>query len=196
MSLAIPITLAHHVFPLVSIITNRNFQATDEPTTAPPIESALTVGELDGGTNKFVIELYVKVDAGDNPRIPYSVEIVCAAQAVLTGDIPKGESPNRAIAEIGYRLLFPAVRELILSLTARQPWGQFSIGLGVLGKPANPDFDSGNKAAAAKPGRRPVPAGPARVKSSASKIKEAVPATAPAKHPTPRRVVVRKKPPA
>lgn len=193
MSLAIPITLAHHVFPQVSIITNPSFQVTGEPTVAPPIESALTVGELDGGTNQFVIELYVKIDAGDNPRIPYSVEIVCAAQALLTGDIPKGESPNRAIAEIGHRLLFPAVRELILSLTARQPWGQFSIGLGVIGKPANPDLGSGDKAAAAKSRGRPVHAAPARVKPSAGKIKEVVSAAAPIKHSAPRRVV-RKKP--
>lgn len=188
MSLAIPITLAHHVFPQVSIITNPNFQATGEPTTAPPIESALTVGELDGGTNQFVIELYVKVDAGNNPRIPYSVEIVCAAQAVLTGGMPNGESPNRAIAEIGHRLLFPAIRELILSLTARQPWGQFSIGLGVL-KPANPAPDTSDATTAAKPKPRKV-----HSKAAPRKIAAAAAATATAKPAPKGRITIRRKP--
>lgn len=192
MSLSIPITLAHHVFPQVSIITNPSYQATGEPATTPTIESRLTVGEIDGGTNQFVIELYVKVDAGDNPRIPYSVEIACAAQAVIAGDMPKGEHPNHAIAEIGHRLMFPAVRELILSLTARQPWGQFSIGLGVLGKPVNPDADSGKKAVTAKHGSRPVRARKPAAVPPPGKDKVAT-APVPAIRPTPRRIATRKK---
>lgn len=195
MAISVPITLAHHVFPKVSIVANPNYEASGEPANIPPLDSTLTVGEIDGGTNQFVIELYIKVEAGDNPRIPYSVDIVCAAQAVLVGDIPKDESPTRAMAEIGHRILFPAVRELILSLTARQPWGQFSIGLGVLGKPANPDPDSGKNAATAKPRPKPVHS-KAPVKPPLGKTEVAAPIAASALPRQPRRIVARKKPPA
>ena len=196
MSVRLPITLAHHVFPQISITANPNYEASDEPAIIPPIQSSLTLGEIDGGTHQFVIELYIKVDAGNNPRIPYSLDVVCAAQARLDGEIPKTEDPQRMVAELGHKLLFPAVRELILSLTARQPWGQFSIGLGALSKPANASPGSGKKTAAAKPTGRPVHAGPARGKPSAGEVAAATAATSPAKRAAPRSITSRKTKPA
>ena len=154
MTIEIPLQLQHHSFPNISIIANPDYQASTGPTQVPAIDAKLTVGEIDGSHNHFVIELRVQLNAANNPRLPYSLDIVCAMQTIVTEPLPTEKPMSHLMAETGHRLLFPAIRELVLSLTARQPWGQFSIGIGTLG--------AVKQTAQPKPGQRKAKAPPAK----------------------------------
>lgn len=180
MATEIPLQLQHHSFPNISIVANPDYKASPGPAPVPAIDAKLTVGEIDGNHNHYVIELRVQLDATDNSTIPYSLDVVCAMQAVVTGPLSDKTPVTRVMAETGHRLLFPAIRELVLNLTARQPWGQWSIGLGALGEMENTAHKGSRvplKPATAKPPR------PAVRKSSV-------------KPSTPPRVTVRKKVPS
>lgn len=133
MNVGVPITLEHHFFPRISISANPNYVAHGKPLDATPISAQLNVTEANGGKNRFMVELRLNVLAGPDNGLPYSLDILCVGYVTIPGELPKDLAAKQVVLDIGHRMLFPAVRELILSLTARQPWGQFSIGVGVLG---------------------------------------------------------------
>lgn len=128
----IPATFESTVFPEISILANPNFKpdsvihVVDEP-----VDSKISVEPIPDEINKFAAELRVKMDARNRETIPYSFNIVCLTILTIEDIVPEDQRKSFATAA-AHIMAFPAVRELILTLTARQPWGQFSIGLSSL----------------------------------------------------------------
>lgn len=60
----------------------------------------------------------------NSPAGPYSFEIVCSGIFACTADkLFKTLSPEDAIAEYGYTILFGVIREQLVSLTSRMTYG-------------------------------------------------------------------------
>lgn len=132
MTPAIPATFESTVFPEISILANPNFKPDSAVhVVSEPIDSKISVEPIPDEKNKFAAELRVKMDARNRETIPYSFNIVCITILTVEDIIPEDQRKSFATAA-AHIMAFPAVRELILTLTARQPWGQFSIGLSSL----------------------------------------------------------------
>jgi len=150
MNVSVPVTLEHHFFPHISIAANPEYVSTRKPLDASPVVANLNVAEVKNGNNRFMVELHVHVVAGPGNGLPYSFDILCIGYATIQGKLPADVPAKGVVADIGQRVLFPAVRELILSLTARQPWGQFSIGMGLLGRKPPPAGETTSSPMSAK----------------------------------------------
>jgi len=131
--IGIPLALEHHFFPHISISANPDYVATGKPLPTGVVSAKLNVSEADKTKNRFMAELHVSTQAAPEHGLPYSLDILCVCYATIKGELPEGVEARAVIADVGNQVLFPAVRELVLSLTARQPWGQFSIGVAVFG---------------------------------------------------------------
>lgn len=116
-----------HFFPLISVETHPKFKKNKDEPLEVEIETGITVHNVDNKQERLFLELRVKMK-GSPEKTPYAIDVVAACFASTQLDTSDDITKNLA-AKIGYKILFPAVRELVLSLTARQPWGQFSIGI-------------------------------------------------------------------
>ena len=118
-----------HFFPRVSITANPDFnkeEASKEEFAGVEIESKLHVRKLDN-THRYFCEQRVKISKDTCPEAPYYLDVVCLC-FLSASDYTSEEEENTAAIHAAHEALFPAVRELILTVTARQPWGQFTIG--------------------------------------------------------------------
>lgn len=154
----IPVTFEPHFFPLINIEANPDYNESD-PSLNVVIDSKLSINLTPKSASRFFCEQRVKVVRESNPNAPYYLDIVCLVFATIDDKVPEEERKSAATV-LAHSLLFPAVRELVLSLTARQPWGVLSIGLSSL-VPKEPE------AVGKPPGKSSKP----RTKSAVKKIK-------------------------
>lgn len=132
MTIHFPAEFESTVFPEIAISANANFkQGSTVHVVDEPIDSQISARPIPNEKNKFAAELRVKLDARDSESIPYSFNIVCLTIFTVEESVPEEHRESFALMA-AHTIAFPAVRELILSLTARQPWGQFSIGVSIL----------------------------------------------------------------
>lgn len=127
----IPVSLEQHVFPHIFITANPTFNQTGQHPVEGNVESELKVIAVPDNDRRFMTELHVRLDAETNQHLPYSIDVICLC--FLTVGEPIADNDRKGFAaSVGHGIMFPAIRELVISLTARQPWGAFSIGLGTL----------------------------------------------------------------
>ena len=114
-----PLLLERHVFKRVQIV------ASDKPDSAPVNQLNVTLSCARDKTDpsRFLIGLGVKLlplpDSGKTPS--YTGEVSIEGQFRVTADIPADEQQVTAIAN-GAGILFGAIREMIIGITARGPW--------------------------------------------------------------------------
>ncbi|WP_265948329.1 hypothetical protein [Dechloromonas sp. A34] len=135
----IQIKYEDHSFPVIQVIANPDFPKLAENTESEKAESgadvhinsSMNVSNTGEGNARYLCELRINVDRKESPKAPYFIEMLslCYLQIETSGQIKDLE---RLAADAAHRMLYPAIREMILNLTARQPWGKFSIGLSTL----------------------------------------------------------------
>lgn len=116
-----------HFFPLISTTANPQFRKHKDDPVDVEIETSITVHPIENKSDRLFIELRVKLQ-GAPEKTPYQIDVI-AACFVSTQDDANDASTKEAVSNIAYKILYPSIRELVLMLTARQPWGQFSIGI-------------------------------------------------------------------
>lgn len=127
----VKIEVEQYFFPQVHVTANPAYNNPDSTPVDAEIESDIDVKAIEGNDGSYVAELRVMLDADDGETLPYSIDVVCLCFMKVEG--PHAEDEKKlAAAELGHRVMFPAIRELVLTITARQPWGQFSIGFSAL----------------------------------------------------------------
>ncbi|MCU0808394.1 MAG: hypothetical protein MUC53_10810 [Candidatus Contendobacter sp.] len=128
----IPVTFGTTLFPEITILANPDFKP-DGPQhlVDANLNSALSTQAIEGEDNQFFSELRVKLEPDSKANVPYYFDILCLLTLTIGPEVPKEHRLSLA-NQAAHTIAFPAVRELILNLTARQPWGQFFIGLSVL----------------------------------------------------------------
>lgn len=124
------ISLEDHFFPHVQITANANYKpsATDIEV---KINSDIKAVQTKDDRDRYMTELRVKLDGDTGESIPYHFDVVGICFITIRGDHAT-EDKKKAVLQSAHLILYPAIRELILTITARQPWGKFSIGLGTL----------------------------------------------------------------
>lgn len=128
------VTFEEHLFPQIKIFANPKF---DPRTKTSPeiveviIDSNISTKKTAPDQQRYLSELRVKVDPTDNPAAPYFMDVVCLC-FIEVEESRTDEEAKHAATEAAHDMLYPAIRELVLNLTARQPWGQFSIGQSTL----------------------------------------------------------------
>ncbi len=121
------------LFPEISIVANDQFKpgSTSLNVVDAKINSDLSVNCVGVTERRFIGELHVSTSDEVKRNIPYKIDILCVVSLRIIDSVPVSELENVAVIAT-HAVAFPAIRELILSLTARQPWGQFSIGMSTL----------------------------------------------------------------
>lgn len=131
------------MFPEISVIANPEFVNNGQlKVINDKVESNIAIDCLDLEKRRYLGELRVRTGATGNNNTPYTIDILCITSFRIDPDIPD-EALEQVALRAAHSMAFPAVRELILTLTARQPWGQFSIGMSLLRTaPDKPDNGS------------------------------------------------------
>jgi preprotein translocase subunit SecB len=127
----LPVLIERHFFTNVSVTSNPQFKRPTEQFVDAAIDSQLQVGPVKGRSGRFQGQLRVRVDASNSVDVPYSVDVTCICDLIVTDGVPK-EAHEPMALQFAHAVLYPAIREAVLSITARQCWGQFSIGLAVV----------------------------------------------------------------
>lgn len=127
----IPVTFGPLTFPLITISSNPRFTGSDNEELDAEVKSFISIHQSDKNPEQFFSELRVQLEKRDDGSLPYAFNIQCFLPLTVDSDVPTEQRKEIAL-KAAHSLAFPAARELIISLTARQPHGQFSIGLGRL----------------------------------------------------------------
>lgn len=120
------------MFPEISVLANPDF-IQDGPLRIieEEVESQIAIKCLDHNERRYIGELRVRTGTKRNANVPYKVDILCVTSLQIDQDFSEEQLETLAI-QAAHAMAFPAVREMVLTLTARQPWGQFSIGMSTL----------------------------------------------------------------
>lgn len=156
-----PIVFEGTMFPEICVLANPDYVQGGHPSVIEEgVKSDISVECINREERRFVGELRVQSEAEHNKTLPYKIDILCVTSLQIDPDVPD-EYLDALAMQAAHAMAFPAVRELILTLTARQPWGQFSIGMAKL--------MSANKAPARDDPKKPAKKRPRTKKPVADK---------------------------
>lgn len=150
----IPVYLENTAFPEVFIVANKDFSpAVDGAPLDVKVDSRIAIQPVPQTDNRFVVELRTKLDDSMTTDTPYFFNIVCLVLLSIDETVPAEK--RRALAmQAGHTIAYPAIREMVANITARQPWGQFSIGFGFLSPDALEEAPADAPPPAPKPARK------------------------------------------
>ncbi|MNR26436.1 hypothetical protein D3C85_1436470 [compost metagenome] len=79
------------------------------------------------------------MNASLDAALPYSIDMECVAQLTTDGTLTEDEA-KRGVYITAHSVLYGAIREAVLWITSRQPYGPLQLGLSVLqsAAPAEP----------------------------------------------------------
>lgn len=148
MSNNVPFFIESTVFPEVFISANKGFTPPQDGTPLSiSVDSRISAQPVPETEDRFAVELQVKLDSAVTSETPYFLNVVCLVLLSVDTKVPQEQRHTLAL-QAGHLVAFPAVREMVATITARQPWGVFSIGLGFLApdeflvQPAQPEMPS------------------------------------------------------
>ncbi len=131
-----PVSFESTTFPEINIVANPSFKSAGSVNLVNgELDSQITIEAVPNQIGKYAAELRVRQVSNKKNNLPYFFDILCLVVLTVDEIVPENERNSLAL-RAAHSMAFPAIRELILSLTARQPWGQFSIGLSTL-RPAS-----------------------------------------------------------
>lgn len=91
----------------------------------------INVSPIEGKPGQFTVSMRTVLNPEMKKEEPYFIDMEC--MAVLTADDTlTPEEALRGVTITGHSVVYGAIRESILWLTGRQPYGPLSLGLSVL----------------------------------------------------------------
>jgi preprotein translocase subunit SecB len=150
-----PITLERYFFTRLIVISNPDHIENHDGRLDVEMESSIDVKQPPEGTGSlFIAEQRVRLDTTGNPQLPYTLDIECIGFFNVDSSL-EVEQRVKAVTVVAHNVLYAAVREVILSATARQAWGPLSIGLSVLRSTSSGDDKVTSTRKIAKAKKRP-----------------------------------------
>lgn len=131
-----PISIDRYFFTRFCVISNPDHTASKSGLINAQVESSLNVSQPTEGGDIYIAEQRVKLTAEGSPTLPYSLDIECIGFFKVAPSLEEGKR-LQMVAAVAHSVLFAATRDAVLTASARQPWGPFSIGLAIL-QPLNP----------------------------------------------------------
>lgn len=132
-----PISIDRYFFTRFCVVSNPDHTPSESGLVNAQIESALNVSQPTESGHVYIAEQRVKLITEGNFSLPYSLDIECIGFFKVAPSLEE-EKRQQMIAAVAHSVLFAAIRDAVLTATARQPWGPFSIGLAVLQSLAAP----------------------------------------------------------
>lgn len=125
-----PIGLENLVFTKCIVEAMPGHVPGEERVSASPSNHIEIEPEDDSG-RKWTAMMRTVVNPERDPTWPYHIEMECMAFLTCDGSLDEA-SAHRGIAITAHSVLFGAIRETVLWLTGRQPYGGLMLGLSVL----------------------------------------------------------------
>lgn len=135
-----PISIERYFFTRFSVISNPDHTPDESGLINAQVDSSLNINQQENG-DAYIATQRVKLIADDNSSLPYSLDIECIGFFKVEPSLEEGKR-LQMVAAVAHSVLFAAARDAVLTATARQVWGAFSIGLAVL-QPLNAPAEAG-----------------------------------------------------
>lgn len=126
-----PISIDRYFFTRFCIVSNPDCTPEESGLINARVESSLNISQPPEGGNSYIAEQSVKLTTDGNSALPYSLDVVCIGILKVEPSLEE-EKRQQMVTVVSHSVLFAAIRDTVLTATARQPWGPFSIGLAVL----------------------------------------------------------------
>lgn len=124
-----PITL-HNLLFVRSTVVAIQAHIPDEGTVASP-ENNIAINRVEGQPGHYNASMRTVINPGMEPNSPYFIDMECIA-IFVADDTLSEEEARRGVTITAHNVLFGAIRESVLWLTSRQPFGPLMLGLSVL----------------------------------------------------------------
>ncbi|WP_295851974.1 hypothetical protein [uncultured Xylophilus sp.] len=144
-----PIHLGHLFFTRVRVEAIGEHEPTDEPVDMKPQNSINVRQDL---TDKCVYQavMHSVCNLEGDAAMPYLIDVEAVAMLHASEDLSPEEA-KRGITITAHSVLFGAIREAVMWLTSRQPYGPVMFGLSVLTPRTRPSSDGAGDPAATEP---------------------------------------------
>jgi preprotein translocase subunit SecB len=128
-----PVNLSQVYFTRTVVIANQNHvpDNTRQTTLAP--NNAINVQKVEDSENEYVVSMRTIFNPENDPASGYSIDMECVALFNVT--TITGDEALRAVTIVGHGVVYGAIREAVLWITGRHPFGQLSLGISVLEPP-------------------------------------------------------------
>lgn len=126
------IRIDRHFFTRLKVTANPDFEPNkvERPIRNAAVASSMSVQDIPGEPAILCTQT-VKLELPDKHSIPYELDIECVGFFVCDTGTMDGAGRQLA-ARMAHQVLYSAVREMVITMTARMAWGPFSIGLAFL----------------------------------------------------------------
>lgn len=127
-----PITLEQVLFVRSTVIAIPEHQpSADGLRLHEGLHNQINITPLEGQPGRFNVSMHTVINPEMKKESPYFIDMECFA--ILTAD--ETLTPDEALRGVtitGHSVVYGAIREAVLWLTGRQPYGPLSLGLSVL----------------------------------------------------------------
>ena len=94
-------------------------------------ENNITVNPIEGRPGHYNASMRTVINPGMDPGSPYFIDMECVAIVVTDGSLSEDDA-LRGVTITAHNVLYGAIRESVVWLTSRQPFGPLMLGLSVL----------------------------------------------------------------
>jgi preprotein translocase subunit SecB len=127
-----PVNLKQVYFTRTMVIANPSHVPNDnlQVTIAP--HNTINVQKLEDVNDEYVVTMKMLFNPENDNASAYSIDMECVALFQVVGI--EGDEALRAVTIVGHGVVYGAIRESVLWITGRHPFGPLSLGLSVLGQ--------------------------------------------------------------
>jgi hypothetical protein len=129
-----PISLDKIFFTKMHVEAIAEFKGLDKNKLTHTPENKLHVSTLDESGRKFSVSMSTTFNKEKDSKDPYCIEIECIGIFSADTTLTLTEA-IRHIQITAHSVLYGAIRESVLWITGRQPYGPFQLGLSILQAP-------------------------------------------------------------
>jgi hypothetical protein len=126
-----PVELKQVYFTRSIVVALPEYAPTNPVTINFPPQNTINVQYIEGSDNDYVFVMQTLLNTDKNPLDPYMVDMECVAQLHINSELSKDEA-MKAATITGHSVVYGAIREAVLWITGRHPFGPVSLGLSVL----------------------------------------------------------------
>lgn len=125
-----PVDLNQVYFTRSIVISNPNFIPDGNPKTTITPNNSINVQKVENSDSEYVVTMRMIFNPDNDPASGYSIDMECVGLFSVTG-LPDEEA-LRAVTIVGHSVVYGAIREAVLWITGRHPFGPLSLGVSVL----------------------------------------------------------------
>lgn len=154
------IVLNRHFFTRLAVTANPMFDATTSPVKTADLVANLDISQPPDTKGTLMCTQTLRLEA--TSAVPYALDVECVGFFRAADPVELTDEQLHMASIVAHQVLYAAVREMVLTMSARMAWGPFSIGLATLDDATR---EEGTAASAKDAG--PPPGKPRRKKETA-----------------------------